>query len=258
MQPGSVIDAILPGGAQAQLCVKSITGNTVTASCGLSAELSADTPSEAALNTAAGNYPAPECLSLPPVYLFQALPKGTKMDLIVRQAAEAGVSVIVPFVSEFSQVKIKGGSIGSLPGAVSGEKQNRWERIIREARQQSGSDIPTIIKKPLDFDGLMEYWQELQARFPGGTGILFHQTPLEPGTLHDYLVNSLKFIVLAVGPEGGFSAAEAARFLSAGFKPIVLGKTVLRTETAALYAAAAVFTILSERTSWLSKKNLPQ
>jgi 16S rRNA (uracil1498-N3)-methyltransferase len=57
-------------------------------------------------------------------------------------------------------------------------------------------------------------------------------------------------VVLAVGPEGGFSPEEVSRFLAAGFKPLVIGNTILRTETAALYAAAAVRIILLERTAW--------
>jgi 16S rRNA (uracil1498-N3)-methyltransferase len=56
--------------------------------------------------------------------------------------------------------------------------------------------------------------------------------------------------VLAVGPEGGFSPEELARFAAAGFKPLVIGNTILRTETASLYAAAAVRVILLENTTW--------
>jgi len=72
-----------------------------------------------------------------PIILFQSLPKGEKMDLIVRQAAEGGIEQIVPFISEFSAIKnIKN----------TGLKFARWERIIKEARQQSGSPTPTVIQ----------------------------------------------------------------------------------------------------------------
>jgi len=224
MRPGSAMEAVLPGGAEACLTVLSLTGNTIVAGRAV---------------------PAPaEICRLPPFYLFQALPKGAKMDLIVRQAAEAGIFRIVPFFSEYSQIRVS-----------REEKQGRWERIIKEARQQSGSSVPTSIGEPLDLDGLLEYWKKISAEVPGGTGILLHQNPLEPGTFHDYLDISPSFVVLAVGPEGGFSPEEAGKFVSAGFRPLVMGNTVLRAETAALYGIAAIRTILSERASWLLKKN---
>jgi 16S rRNA (uracil1498-N3)-methyltransferase len=176
------------------------------------------------------------------------------MDLIVRQAAEGGISVIVPFESEYSTVKIK-----SLHKQ---DKLERWQRIVREARQQSGSSISTIVKPPLGFDEVLRYWEELKQEFGGpGTGILLHHemlgkpgAPLEQGAFHDYLSNEPLFVVLAVGPEGGFSASEAARFLSAGFLPIKMGETIFKVETAALYGAAAVRIILLESASWRPRK----
>jgi 16S rRNA (uracil1498-N3)-methyltransferase len=193
---------------------------------------------------------------LPPIILFQGLPKGAKIDLIIRQATEGGLSEVIPFESEYSAVKIKAGME---------EKIRRWERIIKEARQQSGSVIPTGVSAPCTVDGLLGYWTELITNFPQGVGILLHQEPALPlaqGTFHDYLSNDPEFVVLAVGPEGGFSPGEAARFMAAGFKPVVMGSTILRTETAALYAAAAVRIILLESASWTPKtrqyKNPPE
>jgi 16S rRNA (uracil1498-N3)-methyltransferase len=88
----------------------------------------------------------------------------------------------------------------------------------------------------------------------GGTlGLLLHQDPLEQGTFHGYLGNNPALVVLAIGPEGGFSSEEADQFLGEGFNPLLMGNTILRTETAALYAAAAVRIILMERTSWIHR-----
>jgi 16S rRNA (uracil1498-N3)-methyltransferase len=208
----------------------------------------------------------PAAPPLPPIILFQGLPKGAKMDLIVRQAAEGGIREVVPFESEYSAVKTKSAdSAGARPGSAGtsgplAEKIKRWERIVKEARQQSGSVIPTEVKAPLSVDGLLDYWAELLKSRPRGLGILLHQEPWNPaggplaqGTFHDYLSNDPGFVVLAVGPEGGFSPGEAARFIGAGFKPLVMGSTILRTETAALYAAAAVRIILLESASWVPK-----
>jgi 16S rRNA (uracil1498-N3)-methyltransferase len=182
--------------------------------------------------------------SSPPILLFQALPKGTRMDLIVRQAAETGIAGIVPFAAERSVPKLR-----DRDG-----KFERWERIIREARQQSGSAAPTSLSGPLSMEGLLSYWETLKSRCSRPLGILFHQdpvSPLEKVILHDYLGKVPDVVALVIGPEGGFSPAEVSRFLEAGFKPFKLGDAVLRTETAALYGAAAVRIILLENTSWI-------
>jgi 16S rRNA (uracil1498-N3)-methyltransferase len=81
-------------------------------------------------------------------------------------------------------------------------------------------------------------------------GIILHQDPLVQEGFHDYLSINPDLVALAIGPEGGFSPEEVSRFLMAGFKPLVIGNTILRTETAALYAAAAVRIILLENTAW--------
>jgi len=190
---------------------------------------------------------------LPPIILFQALPKGDKMDLIVRQAAEGGLAEIVPFASEFSTAKIN----------RSGQKFSRWERIIKEARQQSGSAVETVIREPVPADGILSCWEQVKARYPGVIGLLFHHLPVANKSLHSYLSNNMKgkqvqtfwpeAVVLAVGPEGGFSPIEADCFAAAGFRPYTIRGAILRTETAALYAAAAVQIILAERDSWETK-----
>jgi len=233
LKPGKKINAILPDGTKSELTILSVSDGTLAAQCG--------TPNQ----LCAGNS------SIPPISIFQALPKGAKMDLIIRQATECGISEIAPFESEHSQVKAD----------VSAEKLRRWERIIREARQQSGSPVSTMVKTPFSFDALLDYWDQLIREKPEGLGMFLHQSPvipLEPQTFHHYLSNSPCFIVLVVGPEGGFSSSEAARFITAGIKPVSLGDNILRTETAALYGAAAVRVLLSENASWLAVKTQKQ
>jgi 16S rRNA (uracil1498-N3)-methyltransferase len=170
------------------------------------------------------------------------------MDLIVRQAAEGAVAEIVPFASEFSTVR---------NNKVGRQKFSRWERIIKEARQQSGSTMATTIRPPLSMDELFAYWEQIKTHNTQGVlGLLFHHLPLANESLHRYLSNSPKIVVLAIGPEGGFSPVEAERFLAAGFKPFTMAGTILRTETAALYAQAAVRTLLMEKDSWETKQQL--
>jgi 16S rRNA (uracil1498-N3)-methyltransferase len=112
---------------------------------------------------------------------------------------------------------------------------------------------PTSIQPPLSFDGLFEYWERIKIQRPGILGLLFHHLPIANTSLHQYLESSPETIVITIGPEGGFSSAEAERFLVAGFKPFTVGGTILRTETTALYAQAAVRTLLGEKDSWMMK-----
>jgi 16S rRNA (uracil1498-N3)-methyltransferase len=185
--------------------------------------------------------------SLPRLILYQALPRGDKMDLIVRQAAEAGVAEIVPFVSEYSVPALKPRE-NTRNSNFSELKVTRWQRIIKEARQQSGSVVETVINAPVHFSELFTAWEKLRTR--GAAGLLLHQIPLEQASLHGYLDNKPTVVAAAIGPEGGFSPSEVSGFLEAGFKPLTVGASVLRTETAAVYAVAAIQIILQEYNSW--------
>ena len=220
LKAGMCFDALLPGGAETQVRILSTADRILIGECfgGIQKQPGA----------------------LPTIALFQGLPKGAKMDIIVRQAAEGGLSLVVPFESQYSAAKLKD----------YGEKQKRWERIVKEARQQSGSATETSIMPTCGFKALLEYWESLKKKYLRPLAILFHQEPLEKGTFHDYLGMEPDFVALAVGPEGGFSPAEVSLFLAAGWKPLLMGNTVLRTETAAVYGTAAIRIILLEKKSW--------
>ncbi|MDR2808427.1 MAG: 16S rRNA (uracil(1498)-N(3))-methyltransferase [Spirochaetaceae bacterium] len=171
---------------------------------------------------------------LPPLVLFQAMPKGAKIDLIIRQAVESGVNEIVPFFSEYSVSK---------RGA---DKIERWNRIITEARQQSGSHIDTKVREPVSLAAALMYWKELANRYSHKVGLLFHQDMLEPTSFYRCLTPVPHLLAVAVGPEGGFSPDDLAQFSGAGFTAVALGNTVLRTETAALAAITTVRVVLLE------------
>jgi len=248
---GEFFPALLPSGEETLVQIKSIDRNVIVCRCGDNTDLPG--PAESTANPV---NPSSADGTLPPIILFQAMPKGDKMDLIVRQAAEGGITEIVPFVSEYSVAKT----------GAKGQKFSRWERIIKEARQQSGSMIATELHTPLTIKEVFEYWKKFAKN--GALGLLFHhdvsynnvnpcETPqegLENNSLHGYLNNTPEIVALAVGPEGGFSDKEVSLFIENGFKPLTIGNTILRTETAALYCAAAIRIILLERETWeLSK-----
>ena len=249
---GEFFSALLPGGEETLVQVLSADSGILTGKCLSSSPDHPHIPSSSI---------TPLCKNssekIPPIILFQALPKGEKMDLIVRQAAEGSITEIVPFVSEFTFGKINTGQ----------QKFSRWERIIKEARQQSGSRIATELHQPLTMIELFDYWKKYKES--GALGLLFHHLDnnsdsysleagsskyqsrgLEQKSLHGYLNNNPKFVVLVIGPEGGFSENELKLFIENDFKTLTIGDTVLRTETAALYFAAAIRIILLERDSW--------
>jgi len=233
LRSGMCFEAILPGEVETQVRILSTRDNILIGECLKGVE----------------KHPTP----LPPIALFQSLPKGSKMDLIVRQAAEEGVSIVAPFESENSVVRLVKNPAEDAQGeSFSPQKIKRWERIAREGRQQSGSALKTEIHAPCRLAALFKYWESIKKEFKLPLGILLHQEPLEKGTFHGYLGNNPDFVALAVGPEGGFSPGEVSLFLAAGFKPLLMGSTILRTETAALCGVAAIRIILLERETWTS------
>jgi len=235
LKSGMVFDAILPGGRiETKVRILSTKDNVLIGQCVIKNNIEEEKNQP--------EKPLPAGRQVPPIALFQGLPKGAKMDLIVRQAAEAGVSLVAPFKSEYSQ---------TAPGKDSSEKIKRWERIVKEARQQSGSVTETKVLPPCGFDALLGYWESIKKNYSRPLGILLHQEPLEKGTFHGYLRNDPDFVVLAVGPEGGFSPGELTQFLKTGFRPLLVGNTILRTETAAIYGIAAIRIILLESEAWM-------
>ena len=174
--------------------------------------------------------------AIPEIVLYQCLLKGKKMDLVVRQATEAGVSTIVPVESEFAVAKIE--------EKQRKEKTERWEKICKEALQQSGSSVLTNVKQHIAFKQLDQFCKKTE------TSIFFHQNTIENKSLHQYLFPVAERVNIIVGPEGGFSDKEVRLMIENGFLPAYLGKNILRAETAAIYGIAAIKTILLEKEKW--------
>ncbi len=179
--------------------------------------------------------------------LVQALPKGPKLDLIVRQAVEAGVEAIFPLQTRHCVVR----ELGEKDRL---DKLERRRKIVREALQQSGSTTTTKIFSTVAMANLDARLSSEGYPAEGSLRLIFHELPLGTSSLHEYCAGAALPTVILIGPEGGFAPDETEAFLAMGFKPVHLEGSILRTETAALFALAAVKTILMEKATWTVSK----
>ena len=146
-----------------------------------------------------------------------------KMDLILQKLTELGVSRIIPIVTTRSIIKLDEKRIE--------KKLTRWKMICKEASEQSKRiDIPIIddIKK---IDDIINLNNDIK---------LLCTLKEKPISINNYLPNQIKDILFAIGPEGGFTDEEEQKLLNNGFKPVSLGKRVMRVETAAIYVASII------------------
>jgi 16S rRNA (uracil1498-N3)-methyltransferase len=183
-----------------------------------------------------------EYTDFPEIVLYQCICKGKKMDLIIRQATEAGVSKIIPVFSDFSI---------SRPDLDKTGKIERWNKVIREAIQQSGSRVNTIIGKSVIIDELDNL--DKSGNTLNRVGLFFHQDKIENGNLHEFLSSYPDSVFLLIGPEGGLSDRETKILINKNYNPVYLKTNILRAETAALYGVGAVQTILLESENWMLK-----
>jgi 16S rRNA (uracil1498-N3)-methyltransferase len=152
------------------------------------------------------------------VILYQAVPKGRHMDLVVEKATELGVTRIVPLTTERGVVKLSEGY----------GKTRRWRRVAEAAARQSLQlRVPEVTEA---------------APFPevaceaGEAGVLLHNEPGLP-LLEDVVAPGVA-VGLFVGPEGGWSDGELAMAREAGLSLASLGPYRLRSETAGIVAVA--------------------
>ena len=156
------------------------------------------------------------------VYLFQALPKADKMELIIQKAVELGVYRIIPVAARRCIVK--------LDERKAASKIQRWQGIAEAAAKQSKR---AVIPEVTGVSGLEEAVRTASAMdvrlIPYELAEDMSKTKEQIGALQPG-----QEIAVFIGPEGGFEEAEIALALSNGVEPITLGKRILRTETAGM------------------------
>jgi 16S rRNA (uracil1498-N3)-methyltransferase len=162
------------------------------------------------------------------ISLCQALLKSRSMDYLIEKCSELGVNEITPFFSERTVVKIA--------QSMTTDRARRWRGIAQAAAKQSDGIKPAAISLPVSFGELTDRWRNDEAM----KLILWEKE--ESTDLKELLrasPPSARFIGM-VGPEGGFSRTEIDIAREAGFRPVSIGRRILRAETAAITLVAIV------------------
>jgi 16S rRNA (uracil1498-N3)-methyltransferase len=155
------------------------------------------------------------------ITLVQGVSAGERMDSTVRKAVELGVAEVQPVLAARSVARPKGDRAEN--------RRSHWQKIVISACEQCGRNRVPEVQALVSLD---DYRPE-----SGTTKILLSPASELPLSK---LSTAETRIVLAAGPEAGFTEEEEARLVEAGFVPTSLGPRVLRTETAAVAALAAL------------------
>ena len=163
------------------------------------------------------------------VVLYQALPKGDKMDYIVQKAVEFGVCSIVPFLSERC--------VSRPDDKALEKKRTRWQRIALEAAKQCGRGVIPTVEGAVTYEKMLSETAEhpLCLFCYEGEGTLPLKEVLKNSSLKEG-----DTVSVVVGSEGGFSEKEAEKAKEAGAAMCGLGERILRSESASGFALACI------------------
>ncbi len=172
------------------------------------------------------------------IHLFQGLPKGQKMDLIVQKGTELGVYKFVPVIMSRVDVKLKGEF----------KKLERLNRIALEAAKQSKRSIIPQVDEVIDFSQVLSWIKNMDITIVPyenaqnfGIKTLMRKLQEEKADF-----DSIVDVAVVIGPEGGFEEEEIEELKKNGAHIVTLGKRILRTETAGFTAAALLQYELSD------------
>lgn len=166
------------------------------------------------------------------VHLFQGLPKGQKMDLIVQKGTELGVSEFIPVTTARVDVKLKGEF----------KKLDRLNRIALETCKQSKRSVIPQVKEVIDFNEAISELKKMDLIIvpyenAEDFGIKTLVRKLERDSVDLDTINNVGILI---GPEGGFEESEIDDLKEQGAYIVTLGNRILRTETAGFTATALI------------------
>jgi 16S rRNA (uracil1498-N3)-methyltransferase len=167
-----------------------------------------------------------------PVHVGQGICAGDKMDWLIEKCVELGVAKLTPL------------ALQKCVARVTGERQEKrlshWRQIVTAASEQCGRNRLMQIDAPLDLDGF--------AKASASAAYRLVLSPEQSVPLDHFAAHHVAApVAVLIGPEAGLAPLELERAIDAGFTPISLGPRILRTETAALAALAALNALWSSR-----------
>ncbi|HVO33849.1 MAG TPA: RsmE family RNA methyltransferase [Elusimicrobiota bacterium] len=158
------------------------------------------------------------------VILVQALIRGSKWDWLIEKCSELGVSALWPLRAARSIVKVSDDR----------SKEERWNRIALAAAKQCGRGDVMTIERPADLSAI------LGRRTPGSLSLIPWEKESDRSIAEACRGYRGDMVYVFVGPEGGWESQETQMACEAGVKPVRLGATLLRSETAGLVSATLV------------------
>jgi 16S rRNA (uracil1498-N3)-methyltransferase len=164
----------------------------------------------------------------PKIIVAAAIPKGTRADWMIEKLSELGVDRFIPLAAERSVVLPKGEA-----------KHQRWQRLAEESARQSGRTGVMQIESLAEPRAILN-----QAQNKNTT--IWYLSPADDAVPIFELAGTIPpALLLLIGPEGGWTPAEIAAFNAAQIPAIRITQTILRVETAAVAAAAILFSALT-------------
>ncbi len=157
------------------------------------------------------------------ITLALALIKGERWDYALQKCSELGVESIQPLITSRCVVKLKAADLQ--------KKRQRWNRITMEACEQCQRADLVTVNEPCAISQL--------SALSANVKLLAYENADATGEhIVSFVKNhpNVRSILVAIGPEGGFTASEVKQFHEQGFQNISLGRRILRAETAALSA----------------------
>lgn len=183
------------------------------------------------------------------ITLLQGISSGDRMDYTIQKAVELGVNEIQPLSTERSVVK--------LSAERAAKRLEHWQNVVIAACEQSGRAFVPTVHAPVQLSAWLGATMNLKSSY-AGAGDAKIKTLIDNEKFVRILLNPIgakqlstlpkttQNIQLLIGAEGGLSQAEIDLASQHGFQSIVLGPRILRTETAALTAIAALQTVLGD------------
>ena len=158
------------------------------------------------------------------IVLLQGVARGEKMDWILQKATELGVAGFVPVNSERTEVR--------LDEARAGKRLAHWQGVVASACAQSGRAVVPPVAAPVALAGAL-------ASLPADA-VRFTLDPAAESAVRGLDAPGTRSVVVAIGPEGGWSPRDRDLLAAAGFEGLRLGPRILRTETAGIAAISAL------------------